>query len=63
MGWAGDRVSDQSTPSLIPPPAYMYIPRHKSSTSRFGGGNGFLLPRAKSHYAPDLRLVPSHLGK
>ena len=41
----------------------MYIPRHKSSTSRFGGGNGFLLPRAKSHYAPDLRLVPSHLGK
>lgn len=40
--------------------------RHKSSGSRFrrggNGGNGFLLPRAKSHYAPDLRLVPTHLG-
>jgi hypothetical protein len=56
----GDSVSNRSTYLFLP------YPRHKSSTSRFGGsggGSGFLLPRAKSHYAPDLRLVPTHLGK
>jgi len=35
----------------------------RKGKKRDGGMNGFLLPGAKSHYAPDLMILPVHQGK
>jgi hypothetical protein len=34
----------------------------RKGKKRDGGMDGFLLPGAKSHYAPDLMILPVHQG-
>ena len=64
-----DKDAGTYTPTYLPtyipthPPTYLPTYRHHHKGSKKLGGGGFCLPGAKSHYSPDLMIVPIHKGR